>query len=178
MEDIEGLALIQVNALDLNIEDRIGPDILIIFVLNVAGQPFFAFGLDLGQLFLKGSIVFIGHEFRQSGRRLTPLVPNRIVDEGCQFRIGFNEPAAMRNAVSLIGKALRETGVELMERRILQDLRVDFGDAVDAVTAEDRQVSHVNLTVPQNSYVTGLIFIARIAAADFLQPAVIDFFDN
>ena len=84
----------------------------------------------------------------------------------------------MRNAVSLIGKALRETGVELMERRILQDLRVDFGDAVDAVTAEDRQVSHVNLTVPQNSYVTGLIFIARIAAADFLQPAVIDFFDN
>ena len=120
------------DALDLNIEDGIGPDILIILVPNVAGQPVLPFGLDLGQGLLKGSIVFIGHEVGQTRRRLTPLVADRIVDEGRQFRVGFNEPAPMGNAVGLIGKAVWETGIELVQRRILQDLRMDFGDAVDA----------------------------------------------
>ena len=84
----------------------------------------------------------------------------------------------MGNAVGLIGKTVRETGIELVQRRILQDLRMDFGDAVDAVTAEDREVRHVNLAVPQDGYVTGLIFITRIETADFSEPAVVNFFNN
>ena len=55
---------------------------------------------------------------------------------------------------------------------------MDFGDAVYAVTAEDREVRHVNLAVPQDGYVTGLIFIARIETAYFSEPTVVNFFNN
>ena len=65
------------DALDLNIEDGIGPDILIILVPNVASQPFLPFGLDLGQGLLKGSIVFIAmRSAKRDGvlRHLSPIV--------------------------------------------------------------------------------------------------------
>ena len=178
VQDVQGLALVQVDALDLDVEDRVRPHVRIVAVADVAGQDFLAVLFDPRQLFLEGRVVGKGHEVLELRRRPAPAVTDGIVDERRQLRIGFDEPAAMRNAVGLVREAVREARVELVQRRILEDLRMDFGDAVDAVAAEDGQMSHVDLAIPEDGDVAGSRFIARIEAADFFEPAVVDFFDD
>ena len=166
------------NALDLNVENRIDSDIRIVFLLDIVSQNFLAGFLHLRQLIQEGAVAGNGLQADELGRFKTPFVADRFVDEVRQLRIGFDKPAAVRNAVGLVGETVRENRVELMERRILQDLRVDFRNAVDAVAAQYGQMSHVNLTVPKDGYAAGFVFVARIEAAHFLEPAVVDFFDD
>ena len=178
VKDVQGLALIQVDALDLDVEDRVRPHVRIIAVADVTGQDILAFLLDPRQLFLEGRVIGKRHEVLELRRRPAPAVPDGFVDERGQLGIGFDEPAAMGNAVGLIGEAVREARIELVQRRILEDLRMDFGDTVDAVAAEDGQMGHVDLAIPEDGDVAGPRFIAGIEAADFFEPAVVDFFDD
>ena len=84
----------------------------------------------------------------------------------------------MRNTVGLVGETGREARVELMECRVLQDLRVDFGYAVNAVAAQDGQVGHVDLSIPEDGNIAGHVFVARVAFADLFEPAPVDFIDD
>ena len=178
VKDVQGLALIQVDALDLDVEDRVRPHVRIIAVADVTGQDILAFLLDPRQLFLERRVIGKRHEVLELRRRPAPAVPDGFVDERGQLGIGFDEPAAMGNAVGLVGETVREARIELVQRRILEDLRMDFGDTVDAVAAEDGQMGHVDLSIPEDGDVAGPRFIAGIEAADFFEPAVVDFFDD
>ena len=178
MKDVQGLALIQVDALDLDVENRIGPHARIITVADITGQDFLAFRLDPRQLFLEGRVIGERHEVLELRRRLAPAITDGFVDERSQLWVGFDEPTAMGNAISLVGETVREARIELVQRRILENLRMDFGDAVDAVAAEDSQMGHVDLAIPEDGDVAGPRFIARIEAADFFEPAVVNFFDD
>lgn len=42
VQDVQGLALVQVDALDLDVEDRVRPHVRIVAVADVAGQDFLA----------------------------------------------------------------------------------------------------------------------------------------
>ena len=61
--------------------------------------------------------------------------------------IGFQQPAArcypIRFVVEAFGKHLRQ----ILDRRRPQQLRVDGGDAIRAVRADNGKVGHANLTL-------------------------------
>ena len=90
VKDVQGLALIQVDALDLDVEDRVRPHVRIIAVADVTGQDILAFLLDPRQLFLEGRVIGKRHEVLELRRRPAPAVPDGFVDERGQLRIGFD----------------------------------------------------------------------------------------
>ena len=177
MENIEELALVEMNPLDLDIKDGGRVYLHFVFLLDIIGQDVPACLFHLGQPFEEGVSPedFSGPE---AFRFQPPVRPDGVIEQSCQLRIGLDEPAPVGDAVGLIGKTRRETRIELVQRRVFQYLGVYFCYAVDTVAAQNCQMGHMDLPVPENGHVTGLVFVAGEALADLSQPAPVQFLYN
>ena len=84
----------------------------------------------------------------------------------------------MRDAVRLVVEHARIVLVEFVQRRGLQDVRMDFRNAVDAVRTDDRQASHVDHAVLDDRELVDLLLVVRIAVAHVDEPAAVDLVDD
>ena len=88
----------------------------------------------------------------------------------------------MRHAVGLVVEAVRHHVVELVEDRVLEDLRVQRGDAVDRVREDDREVGHADLAVPEDrgvlENVGPVALVGREVVGQALAIAAVDLLDE
>ena len=147
IECIELLAFVLVETLHLDVEDRIRADLNILCLFQISAQRLFIFMLDLDQLFEHCIIVLIFEQFFKLCRILLISLSDQAVNVLCQERIAVDEPAAECNAVCLIVKLLRIDLVEVVQLRVLQDLRVQSRNAVHTESIVDIDMSHVHSVV-------------------------------
>ena len=88
----------------------------------------------------------------------------------------------MRDAIGLVVEAVRHHLVELVEHGVLEDLRVQRGDAVDRVREDDREVGHADLAVPEDrgvlENVGPVALVGREVVGQALAIAAVDLLDE
>ncbi|MNV28761.1 hypothetical protein D3C71_1199620 [compost metagenome] len=145
VHQVEQLAFVLVDALDLHVEHRRRIDRNPQPLVNQVGQGFFTVQPLFGKSFaergllgerLKAEQPFFGivQQFRTEG----------IDQHRGQLGVGLIQPPAEGDAVGLVVDPFRVELVQLGEHRFAHQLRVQPGYAVDAVGTKKRQVAHAH----------------------------------
>src|SRR5262245_36516142 len=142
MQDIQVLAFVFMEALDLDIEQarRISLDAGLL--QNLRGEHFAALPFDASPLVPEGSIINLGFEAAQCFEVARPAVPDGIADQLRQPGIRQHEKTPWRNAIRHIEELLRPHVVEVAEHLLLEKLAVKRGDPIDRVAADTSEVRH------------------------------------
>ena len=158
MKDVQQLPFILVQTFYLNVEDGSGIDLDAVVLKDVIRQTDLVFILDI-QEFLPGSLVIrIYPEFLHSGEVCDPLVSDVIGDPVRQQGVAVQQETPLGDAVGLVVELLGEHLVEVLELTVLEDLCVEPGNAVDAVTGDDRHIGHTDLTVIDDAHAALFLF--------------------
>ena len=178
MQDVHDLALVRVDALDLDIEDHVGIDEDAAVRVDIVGKIDLPEAFDLRKFRQKRFVRHMIVEVRELIGRLLPCIADRLVDERSQLRIRTDEPAAMRDAVRLVVELRRIIAMEELQRVFFQDVRMNRRDAVDTVTADDGEPRHVHLPVLDDGKLVHHLLVVREAPAHLLKVAAVDLLDD
>ena len=137
------LALVLVDTLDLNIDDRVGGNGHALLERHELAHDGLGLGLGGGQALKNVLVVGEFGELAQVAGA-APIGTDYIVEQAGERRVGSLDPAAEGDAVGLVGELL---GIDLVERAklgVLQDLGVEGGDAIDGEAKVNVHVGHVD----------------------------------
>eukprot|EP00047_Mylnosiga_fluctuans_P003292 m.228426 g.228426 ORF g.228426 m.228426 type:complete len:867 (+) comp11740_c0_seq1:45-2645(+) len=181
VQDVEQLALVLVQALDLDVEERVRVDLDAVLLGQVLGKLLLVDQLCIDDV---GKELGVVSQRAQRGKLvqvLDPRLANALGDERGEGHVALQQPAARRDAVGLILELLGPQLEEVLERGVLKNLGVQAGDAVDGVAADDREVRHVDgllaVLVDQRHAVAALD-VAREDRDDVVKMAAIDLVDD
>ena len=104
MQRVEMLALIFVQALDLNVKDGIGIHHGAIRLFEIAGRALLVLALDLLQLPQRRAVVRQRQQLFQLGRVGQVPAADMLFQKSREAGIGLGNPAAVGNAVGDVGK--------------------------------------------------------------------------
>ena len=166
------------EALHLNIKDGVGVDGQTGLGLNVGGQTLLVGALGGTHGLQELGVVLKLFEFLEFKGVLEPAVANGLGDELGVGGVGLGKEATVRNAVGLVVELLGREGIEVLEHDVLDDIGVNLGHAVDAVTADHGQVGHANLAVPQNGGLAQALLPALLRGVERLVPTTADLVDD
>ena len=93
----------------------------------------------------EGGIIGQWDEVTELGQVLDPAVADGLHDQTGEVGVRQQEPAARRDTVGLVVEPLGKHVSEIPHRSPAQDLRVDGGDAIGAVGANNGQMRHADL---------------------------------
>ena len=182
VQDVQVLALVFVDALDLHVEDRGRIDDDAGALLDQTGQRGLVGVLDLAPLGAEIRVVDQRLELAQlrTGRGSSSS-PMRCVMQ-CARR-GFDEhhPAPRRHAVGLVGELLRPQLGEVVEHVALEQLGVQRRDAVDGVAADAGQVRHAHVALAgfiDERQARDALLVAEEGHAHFVEEARVDLVDD
>ena len=114
-------------------------------------------------------------------RSVTQPSPTRLVEQPREPRVAQHHEAARRDAVGHVVEPLRPQLGEVVQHGLLQQRRVQRGDAVDGVAADGREVRHAHVLVaglvdqrhPRDARV-----VAGIALPHLVEEAAVDLVDD
>jgi len=181
VQQVEQLALVFVDALDLHVEQRGRIDHDAEPLLDHLRQAQLVVALDAHELVAEAGVVGQRRQPPQLVEVLEPALAELGADQFRQRRIGLVEPAPRRDAVGHVDDLVRPQAVEVGEDGFLHQPGVDFGNAIDLVAADDGQVRHADALAP------GLIDqrhalpqggIAGVVVHHVLEEAVVDLVDD
>ena len=138
------LALVFMQALDLDVEESRGIDDDTAFAGDDLGEVDLVGVLHFHELLLELGILGQGLESTQFVEIALPAAADLRRDESCQAGIASKQPAAGRDAVGLVVELAGIEFVEFREEVALEELRVQRGDTVHRVTADDGQIRHAH----------------------------------
>ena len=144
LEDVEQLALVFVDALDLHVEQRVGID-----AAMCSRSAISAASATLLARRTRGELLLAARRRRRSAakpsqrrrRRRAPPRPTRVDEQRGQAGIGLDQPAAEGDAVGLVDDAAGVERVEVAEHRLAHQVGVQRRDAVDLVRADEGERS-------------------------------------
>ena len=140
------LALVLVQALDLDVEERVWRHVDAALGLDDGGKVHLVGALDRHELLLESGVVRLLFQPAQPVEIGHPImVAEGFRDRGGQARVALQQPAARRDAVGLVLEFSRIERVELREEVLLQQRGVQRGHAVDRVRAGDGEVRHAHM---------------------------------
>ena len=143
VEQLEELALVLVQPLDHDVEQRAGIDGDAGGGEGMGGQVELVQPLHLAPLLPELRIVGEGLEPGQPVQVGQPsLVSQPGRDQAGQPRVGQPQEPARTDAVGLVQELPRPQVREVPQRRLGQQPRLQLGHAVDSEAADDRQVGH------------------------------------
>ena len=154
-QDVQKLALVLVQALDLNIKDEVGVQSDALMLLDDFAELLLLLALDLIEA---GDKILVDHglELAQTIQIGEEIAADLLGNESGELGVAQTQPAAGGDAVGLILEPLREHLIPAPEHIVLQDLAVDLGHAVDIAAHIDGQVRHVRHIV-LNDIKTGML---------------------
>ena len=118
VQRIQMLALVLVDALDLDVEQRIGIDDDARAFMNPPREPLFVEPLDAAPAFAKRGVAGMrleGFEAREIG---DPALAERLVEQCRERRIAQHEEPARRDAVRDVVEAFRPELREIAQHRL------------------------------------------------------------
>ena len=106
-QNVQQLALVFVDPLDLDIEDRVGIELDVQSVHGPIGQHHFVGAPDLGQALMHGRVVGKGCEPFQRVRIVQHTFPNRFDQQAGKAWVRLEQPTAERDAVRFVYDPVR-----------------------------------------------------------------------
>ena len=144
LDDVQELALVFVDALDLDVEDRARIDLRRHALADEIGELLLVAALDRREALAEGGIV---------GQRIEIGDLLDVVEEGRADRIGhkfgeagigLHDPAARGHAIGLVLDPVGIEQVEMVEHRLLHQFGVQGRDAVDGMAADEGELAHAH----------------------------------
>ncbi len=181
VEQVEVLPLVLVQALDLHVEKGVGVDDDTAFPVDDLGEIDLVGVLDGHEGVLKAGVVGELFESTQLFLVLDPAVAELGGDQFREAGVGGLKPAAGGDAVGLVVELAGIKGVEIGEEMFLEQFRVEGGDAVDGVAADDGEIGHADhLHVPflDERHDFFFVDVAGVGGLDGFEQAAVDFEDE
>ena len=145
VQQVQMLALVFVQPLDLHIEDRLRRHLQTsTFGADHRRQILFVGTLDRHEFLLEARIVRPLFELAELLQIAHPARAQPVRDHPRQPRIALQQPPARRDPVGLVVEFAREQGVELREEIAPQQLGVQRRHAVDGVRGRHGEVRHTH----------------------------------
>ena len=142
VQRVEVLALVLVNALDLNVEHPVRVELDARLRRDQVRQPGLVLPLDRAPALLEGRIVGVSLQTAQLLQVHQPAFADGLVEQGAQTGVGQADEAPRGDAVGLVEEPIRPHLVEVFEDRGLDQLGVHRRDAVDGMAADGGQMGH------------------------------------
>lgn len=145
-ENVELLALVLVNTLDLNVKERRRVDRNSGRRLDVFGEADLVGILDFGPLLAEPLVASKLLQLVQLRQILEEAVAAALgSNELRQARVGLVEPSARSDTVGHVGKLVGAVDADkVLEDGGLDEIRVQLSDTVDLVGANNGEVGHAN----------------------------------
>ena len=178
IQDIHQLSLVLMKPLDLHIKNGSRIDIDAVVFLDVLCQTNLVLVLDVHELLLRLLIVSVELHLRNLRKIRDPLVPDMIRHPVREKLITVQKEPALRDSIRLVVELLRHHFVEILQRLLLQDLRVQLCDAIDRVARNNRQVRHPHLSIVDDSHLCDLVLVARVPLLHLRDEAAVDLLDD
>src|SRR6202453_2209631 len=137
LEDIEELPLVFVDALDLNVEQRVRIDPLVQDLGDLLGKHDLVGASGRRYLVLQRRIVRKFGQFAQRIGVSKSFFADRLGDDLCQLRVALDQPSAERDAIGLVGYAAAIDRVQIMKYGLLHQIGVQGRNAIDLVRADE-----------------------------------------
>ena len=144
LDDVEELALVLVDALDLDVEDGVGVEPEPHAVAHEMREAVLVQPLHAGEGVLEGGVGGVLLQLAQRVDVVEELRADGVGDEPGQAGVALLQPAARGDAVGLVVDPVREHPVQILEQRLLQELGVHRRHAVDRVRADEGEVAHAH----------------------------------
>ena len=145
VQHIERLPFIFVNTFNLNVEEGIGMDPHAGGFLNDVTQAFLVVPFDLHERLLKRGIICLCFQCPQRLEVCNPRVADALRDQVRQARIGFEQPASLRDPIGFVVKPLGPQLVEIRYQRRFYKPGMESRNAIDRMTSNNCQVSHTDM---------------------------------
>ena len=147
MENVQKLALVFVQALNLDVKNAVRVKEVVLRVLEEVGQYLLVGVLDFYQLVKAGLVVGEFFKLLELCQILFPAVADSLCDEFGERRVGVQKPAALGDSVCLVVELGRIEFRPVLELLCLEQFCVKLGDAVYAKASVDGKPSHLDLAV-------------------------------
>mmetsp|Transcript_1100 Transcript_1100/g.3068 ORF Transcript_1100/g.3068 Transcript_1100/m.3068 type:complete len:926 (+) Transcript_1100:706-3483(+) len=181
-QHVEVLALVLVDALDLDVEQRVHVDVLAVHALDELRELGLLLALDRRPLGLERLVGRVLAQLLQALHVVDPAVADGVGDEGRQLGVAPRQPAAGCHAVGLVLELGGEDLVEVVQDLVLHDLRVDGGHAVHGVGRHHRQVRHAHHLLAgallDDRHAGDALPVVTVLGAQRLQEAPVDVVDD
>lgn len=152
VEDVHKLSLVLMYSLNLDIEHDVlsARDIVAGPLLNPSGKLALVLLLDSDELVLELSVASVWHQLSQVVESGDPLVDTTegVTDELGELWVAAMDPSSWGNTVGLVLEFTWVELIELTEDSLLEEFRVEGGDTVDGVGADDGEESHSDFLWP------------------------------
>ena len=172
------LTLVFVQTLYLCIKYTVGIQDETALFLDELGETLLVFLLDLAQLFQNSLVISENVQLFQLAAVLQETVADLVTQQLGQTRVGLIQPSPVCDTVGDVLELVRGVQIFFVEYAVLDDLRVQLGNAVDAVRCHNAQGSHVDLVVLDNGHPCGSCAVAAVALHQTCAVAVVDLHDD
>ena len=162
LEDVEVLALVFVDALDLDVEHRRRIDGDAGFLLHPFRQIALVCCLGLGEGVEERLVADVGLQPGKLLQIVGPALADGLVDEARQARVARQQPAPRRHTVGLVDDALGVKLVQVLEDGPLHQLRVQRRHAVDPVRHDEGQFAHLDAAVVADRHLAARIHAGMV----------------
>lgn len=181
VQAVEQLALVLVDALDLDVEHGGGVDAYSVVTLQHGCQAQLVLLLHRHNGALEVRIGGPALELLQLFQMHGPVFSDLLADEVGQAGVAEQQPTTGSDAIGLILESFGEHLKEVLEQIILDDLGVNARHSIDGVGADDGEVGHVHALVSiflNERHATHAVSISGPTLGHGIQVVVVDLVDD
>ena len=183
MQDVEELSLVLMQSLYLYIEDGVGVYIDAVVRLDILCKANLVLELDLHELLLRLLVIGVLLQTGDLRKVSDPAVTCMCGYPVCKKRVAVKQESSLGDTVGLVVETLREHLVEVLQRLMLQDLRVQSCNTVYRITCNDRHMRHLYLSVIQNRHLADLVLnvypvLTAVSALDLHYKSAVDLLND
>ena len=164
------------ESLNLYVKDGIRVNLDAVVLKNILGKTLFVLVFDIHEFLKSFLVICINLQFFQFCKIGDPSVSDVIGNPVCQKLISVKQETSLGNTICLIVEFLRIHFIEVSERFLLKNFCMKSCNTVYRVSAGDCKVSHLNLSVINDSHLLNLLIISREFSLDIKNKATVDFF--
>ena len=178
MKDIQKLTFVLMKSLNLNIKDRTRIYLYSIMFQNIFCQTYFVLIFDVHEFLLSFFIININFQFTDLRQICDPFRSDMISYPVCKKLISMKKETSLSNTVCFVVEFLRHHFIEIFQFLFFQDLSMKSCNTVYRIACNDCKVSHLNLSIIENSHVFDLVVISRIFRLNIKNKTTVDLFDD
>src|SRR5262245_37371757 len=164
------------DPLDLAIEDAIRIHRFAGCALEPVGKVRFGLTLGFAKLVSQSFVAYQRLQFAQLAKIGHPALADGFGDRLRKRRVRHQQPAARRDAVGFVAETLKIQFGQILDRYRAQQPRMNRGDTVGAVRADDGEIGHTDVlagTLLNETYPLDSSLITWKSFPDFVQqPAI------
>ena len=177
VEKVKQLTFVSVKTFHLNIKDSICRHFYACCFFDVVCQTLFSSLLNLIELVQDFLVIQVSCKIFKLMDVVTPTITNHVINGCWKFRSCNLCPTTLNDTICLVIEFFRINSIEIVKCIFFKKFGMKFGNPVNWVTTDDSQVSHMNLTILNDTSTFDNIR-SNTTSSHFSNVTVVDFQDD